>query len=57
MPTEDYSNTSRTARLRQIGDLKGLNKVARALDNTTQLSMKLAGVKRIIKVPVGLGSD
>ena len=57
MPTEDYSNTTRIARLRQIGDLKGLNKVARALDNTTQLSMKLGGVKRIIKVPVGLGSD
>ena len=32
MPTEDYSHTRRIVRARQIASLKGLNKVARAID-------------------------
>ena len=57
MPTEDYSNTSRTAKLRQKASLKGLNKVARALDYDTQLSMKLGGVVHKTKNSSGISYD
>ena len=54
MPTEDYSNTSRTARLRQRSSLRGLNKVARALDYDTQLSMNLGGIQEKQKNSSGI---
>ena len=57
MPTEDYSNTSRTSKLRQRASLKGLNKVARALDYDTQLSMKLGGVVEKTKNSSGISYD
>jgi hypothetical protein len=57
MPTSDYSNTNRIARLRQIADLNGLTKVARALDNDTQLSIKLGGFINLMKTPSGLVSN
>lgn len=57
MPTEDYSNSSRTAKLRQKASLKGLGKVARALDYDTQLSMKLGGVVQKTKNSSGITYD
>lgn len=49
MPTEDNSHTRRISRVRQIADWKGLNKVVRALDSDTQLSIKLGGLVNITK--------
>lgn len=57
MPTEDYSNTSRTAKLRQRSNLKGLNKVSRALDYDTQLSMNLGGIREKQKNSSGISYD
>jgi len=57
MPTEDYSNSSRTAKLRQKASLKGLNKVARALDYDTQLSINLGGVVQKTKNSSGVSYD
>jgi hypothetical protein len=57
MPTEDYSNSSRTAKLRQKASLKGLNKVARALDYDTQLSIHLGGVVQKTKNSSGVSYD
>ena len=49
MPTEDYSNSLRISRIRQRATLKGLSKVARALDNDTQHDIKLGGVNEKTK--------
>jgi hypothetical protein len=49
MPTQDNSHTTRISRVRQIADWKGLNKVVRALDSDTQLSIKLGGLVNITK--------
>jgi len=57
MPTEDYSISSRTAKLRQKASLKGLNKVARALDYDTQLSIHLGGVVQKTKNSSGVSYD
>jgi hypothetical protein len=57
MPTEDYSQTRRTARIRQIASLKGLNKVVRAIDSETQLVIKQGGILNVMKTPTGLRSD
>lgn len=57
MPTEDYSNSSRTAKLRQKASLNGLGKVARALDYDTQFSMKLGGVVQKTKNSSGITYD
>ena len=57
MPTEDYSHTRRIARARQIASLKGLNKVARAIDSETQLVIKLGGILNVMKTPTGLRSN
>jgi hypothetical protein len=57
MPTEDYSNTRRIARIRQIASLKGLGKVARAIDSETQLVIKQGGIKNVMKTPTGLRSN
>ena len=55
MPTEDYSHTRRIARVRQIAEWKGLNKVVGALSSGTQLSMKIGGVVDIQKSFNGIG--
>jgi len=55
MPTEDYSHTRRIARVRQIAEWKGLNKVVGALSSGTQLSMKVGGVVDIQKSFNGIG--
>jgi hypothetical protein len=57
MPTEDYSNTRRIARLRQIASLKGLNKVARAIDSETQFVIKQGGILNVMKTPTGSRSN
>jgi hypothetical protein len=57
MPTEDYSNTRRIARIRQIASLKGLNKVIRAIDSETQLVIKQGGILNVMKTPTGLRSN
>lgn len=57
MPTEDYSNTRRIARVRQLASLKGLNKVARAIDSETQLVIKQGGILNVTKTPTGLRSN
>lgn len=49
MPTQDNSHTTRISRVRQIADWKGLNKVVRALDSDTQLSIRLGGLVNITK--------
>ena len=55
MPTEDNSHTRRIARVRQIAEWKGLNKVVGALSGGTQLSMKMGGVVNIQKNFNGIG--
>lgn len=55
MPTEDYSHTRRIARVRQIAEWKGLNKVVGALSGTTHLSMKVGGLVDIQKNLNGIG--
>lgn len=57
MPTEDFSNTRRIARIRQIASLQGLGKVARAIDSETQLVIKQGGILNVMKTPTGLRSD
>jgi hypothetical protein len=49
MPTQDNSHTTRISRVRQLADWKGLNKVVRALDSSTQLSIRLGGLVNITK--------
>ena len=57
MPTEDRSNRTHIARVRQKAALKGLNKVVRALDIDTQLSIKLGGLTHITKTSNGKETD
>jgi hypothetical protein len=57
MPTEDYSQTRRIARIRQIASFQGLNKVVRAIDSATQLVIKQGGIINVMKTPTGLRSD
>jgi hypothetical protein len=55
MPTEDYSHTRRIARVRQIAEWKGFNKVAGAVSSGIHLSMKVGGVVNIQKNFNGIG--
>jgi len=57
MPTEDYSNSLRIARLRNKAVVAGLNKVARALDNQTQFNYKLGGLTIKTKNSSGIVID
>jgi len=57
MPTEDYSNTRRIARVRQIASFKGIGKVVRAIDSETQLVIKQGGIRNVTKTPTGLRSN
>jgi len=57
MPTEDYSSSSRTARIRNKVIAAGLNKVARALDNTTQSNYRLGLISFKTKTSAGIFID
>jgi len=57
MPTEDYSSSLRTARIRNKAVVAGLNKVVRAFDNTIQSSFRLGQLSYKTKMRAGIFTD
>ena len=57
MPTEIYNCSLRTKRIRNLAVVNGLNKVARALDNTTQLSFIMGKIISKTKNSSGITVD